>query len=130
MAKATKAEKQAAIDDLRAMIKPGDTLWTVLRHVSKSGMMRHVDVYLLAVGDDGKVRPRWLSRLISRALGYSMTTGARDSLKVPGCGMDVGFKVVYNLGAALWPNGTPQPHGTRNGSPDSAGGYALRQEWL
>lgn len=44
--------------------------------------------------------------------------------------MDMGFHVVYALGSALWPDGTPAPHGTRNGEPDTAGGYALKHEWL
>ena len=51
-------------------------------------------------------------------------------LRVSGCGMDMGFHVVYNLGYALWPDGTPEPHGTRNGAPDSDGGYALKHRWL
>jgi hypothetical protein len=42
----------------------------------------------------------------------------------------MGFAAVYNLGYALWPNGTPEPHGTRNGVPDRDGGYALKQCWL
>jgi len=49
---------------------------------------------------------------------------------VGGCGMDMGFAVVYDLGLSLWPAGTPAPHGTRNGEPDSNGGYALKHSWL
>jgi hypothetical protein len=49
---------------------------------------------------------------------------------VNGCGMDMGFSVVCNLGAMLWPMGTDTPHGTRNGAPDSAGGYALKHKWI
>jgi hypothetical protein len=47
-----------------------------------------------------------------------------------GAGMDMGFELVYRLGQAMWPNGTPEPHGTRNGQPDSDGGYALEHKWL
>lgn len=32
--------------------------------------------------------------------------------------------------AMLKPDGAPAPHGTRNGEPDTAGGYALKHEWL
>lgn len=51
-------------------------------------------------------------------------------IKIGGCGMDMGFHLVYHLGRVLWPNGTPEPHGTRNGEPDSDGGYALKQRWI
>jgi hypothetical protein len=45
---------------------------------------------------------------------------------VGGCGMDMCFHTVYLLGLAMWPQGTPEPHSRRNGTPDSNGGYALR----
>lgn len=55
---------------------------------------------------------------------------AHDAIKIGGCGMDMGFALVYELGMKLWPDGTPEPHGQRNGEPDSNGGYALRQRWI
>ena len=55
--------------------------------------------------------------LLERAAYYSMTP-------------ILGYHVVYNLGYTLWPKGTSKPHGTRNGEPDSDGGYALRQYWV
>ena len=57
-----------------------------------------------------------------------MKIGKHGGLVVGGCGFDAGFEVVYNLGSLLWPNGTPEPHGTRNREPDSTGGYALKQD--
>ena len=51
-------------------------------------------------------------------------------VKVAGCGMDMGFALVYNLGHTLWPKGTRKPHGTRNGEPDNCGGYALKHRWI
>lgn len=38
-------ERQEAIQHLRELIKPGDKVYTVLRHVSRSGMTRGIDVY-------------------------------------------------------------------------------------
>jgi hypothetical protein len=69
------------------------------------------------------------------ANAIEFTVGSRtwyfcDGITIGGCGMDMGFELVYQLGYALWPNGTPAPHGTRNGEPDTNGGYALRQRWL
>lgn len=51
-------------------------------------------------------------------------------VRVGGCGMDMGFHLVYQLGSVLWPKGTKKPHGKRNGEPDYSGGYALKHEWL
>ena len=111
--------KTESLEILRAWLKPGDTVFCVLRHVSRSGMMRHISF----LDKDH----RCLDHLIGPALGYRR---ACEGLKVSGCGMDMGFSVVYALGANMWPQGTPQPHGTRNGEPDSDGGYALKHKWL
>lgn len=121
----TKEQRDAALALLRTLLKPGQEVFTVLRHVSKSGMSRHISVF--CVGADR--RPRDISHAVGRAADYlwDMDDGG---LHVNGCGMDMGFEVVYNLGAALWPKGTPKPHGTRNGKPDSTGGYALQHRWL
>lgn len=51
-------------------------------------------------------------------------------IKCDGCGMDMGFQLVYSLGRTLWPLGTHEPHGKRNGQPDREGGYALKHRWL
>lgn len=104
------------------ILKAGDTVYTILRHVSASGMSRRIDLYTF---QDNK--PVYLSGY------YAMIQGEEppaNGYKVGGCGMDMGFHLVYTLGSMLWRDGTPEPHGTRNGEPDSNGGYALRHEWL
>ena len=53
-----------------------------------------------------------------------------NGVVVQGCGMDMGFDLVYSLGYAIWPKGTPKPHGKRNGEPDRDGGYALKHSWI
>lgn len=115
--------RQQAIETLRGMLKPNDRIYCTVRHVARSGMSRRIDFYK-ADGD----RMAYLTGLIARALDYRI--GKDRGLIVGGCGMDMGFAVVYELGYALWPNGTPEPHGTRNGEPDNVGGYALKHEWL
>src|ERR1035437_6186461 len=99
MTKAQRTEAVEAMARLREMLKPGDELTTILRHVSRSGMMRHIDVYRF--GADGS--RDYLSGLVARACDWR--TAADGSLKVCGCGMDMGFEVVYKLGATLWPVG-------------------------
>lgn len=113
---------------LLEMLAPGDRVYTVLRHVSASGMSRRIDLYKLECDGDGKASPRYLSAYAADLLGYPLH--AKGGIVAGGCGMDMGFHLVYNLGSAMWPEGTPAPHGTRNGEPDRAGGYALKHEWL
>lgn len=97
--KASKSEREEALARLREMVKPGDTLHTVLRHVSRSGMSRGIDVYKIEGGE-----PIWLSRLAAKAAGFTFDE-KRECLKVGGCGMDMGFHVVYELSHALSPDG-------------------------
>lgn len=42
--KVSKQEREEAVAQLRKMLKPGDTVHTILRHVSKSGMSRRIDL--------------------------------------------------------------------------------------
>ena len=114
------ALKAQAFKKLHKVLKPRDTVYCILRNVSRSGMSRQIDFYTK--------RMECISRDVADLLEYQTTSN--HALKVGGCGMDMGFSVVYNLGAVMWPNGTKKPHGTRNGEPDSAGGYALKHKWV
>jgi len=119
----TNKEKSESRQVLLELLKPGDTVYTVLKHVSRSGMMRHIQ---LKIARDGDICD--ITYHAARVLGGSI---AKDGgIRVAGCGMDMGFALIYNLGAVLWPNGTPEPHSTRNGEPDNDGGYALKQRWI
>lgn len=120
--KICKEDRAEALAWLRKLVKPGDRVYCVIRHVARSGMSRNIDFYVIRQN-----QPRFLTGYIGKACGYRH---ARNGLVVSGCGMDMGFAVVYELGERLWPKGTRKPHGTRNGQPDSAGGYALKHEWL
>ena len=118
------AQRDEARATLRAMLKPGATIHTKLNHVSRSGMMRVIDLY---VTEDNELRRiTWLA-CRATATTYSER---HEGMRLDGCGMDMGFHAVYNLGRALWPDGTPEPHGTRNGQPDRDGGYALKHRWI
>lgn len=116
--------KEEAVEKLKEAIKPGDTLYTQLHHVTKSGMTRYIGVR--AIKDD---YPYDYTYLVAKALGWK-TSDKHHGIKVGGCGMDMGFHLIYSLGMALWPDGTPEPHDTRNGEPDSCGGYAIQHRWL
>jgi hypothetical protein len=116
--------QHAAIDKLRDLLKPGDIIYTTLKHVSRSGMMRVIDVRVMRNNE-----PLRISWSVAQAIGYAYND-KHDGVRMDGCGMDMGFALVYRLGSVLWPNGTPEPHGTRNGEPDTCGGYALKHRWM
>ena len=152
--KVTKAERQEAIDRLREILKPGDTVYTIVKHVSRSGMQRHISPFI--VGDDCK--PQRLGHLVARAIDQRI--GDDGAVIMNGCGMDMGFDLVYQTARVLFPDGFGvvvkaylYPQGVRpatiaeadklrmsgvkfcgrNGDTygwDSNGGYALKQEWL
>jgi len=110
----------------------------ILRHVSRSGMLRVIDLVKL---DEP---PNVLS------IGYSAAEAMgdrydrdREGIRISGAGMDMGFALVYNLGRTLWPEGFPcvgercPSNDHSNGDRDYSGttthhdgGYALRHRWL
>ena len=51
MPKYTKAERAESFANLRKWLKPGDTVHTILDHVSRSGMSRNIRVVLLKDGE-------------------------------------------------------------------------------
>lgn len=141
MTRAMQAERQEAIALLREWVKPGDTVYTILRHVSRSRMQREIGVVLIQSG--ATLHPDYL---ISVALGDRI--GKHDGIIMGGWGMDMGFALIYNLGCALYPEGfgcsgdtcpsNDHSNGDRDRTPHNAdhqhwhgsGGFALRQRWL
>jgi len=120
--KYTKAEIDAIKADLRSILPPGSTIYTVLRHVSRSGMLRAIDVYAL-IPDGDKVAKFWITPKVAAVCGYSMNK-RHEALNVTGCGMDMGYDVVYNLSYALYGRVTDPALVTRDG------GYTLKHQWL
>ena len=135
MTRVNDAERQEAILQLRKMLRPGMTVYTVLRHVSRSGMSRGIDCYIIRKG-----APVWISAYVGKAIGCPQNSHdwkCQRGLRVSGCGMDMGFHVVYSLSCVLFPKGfIPAKAGRygRNGAPatelDTDGGYALQQKWI
>ena len=122
-AKGKAARAEYCKTELRALLTPGAKVYCILRSVSLSGLSRAVSLYVKSEGD-----MRNIDSLSADVLGYKLSK--KEGLLVSGCGMDMGFHLVYSLGSTLWPNGTETAHGTRNGKPDTDGGYALKHVWL
>ncbi len=112
-AKGRELEKQQAIDSLKNIfnLMPSDkrVIYCVLRSVSKSGMSRVIDFYTIENN-----KPQYLSGLIRMALGYRMAKNG--GLVIGGCGMDMGFHVVYTVASVIY-------GGDR-------GGYEIKSEWI
>ncbi len=162
MSKAQEArdEKARCIEQLREWLEPGDTVHTIIRHVARSGMSRHIGLVILSKNEDGGITDIHPNYTVAQACGYPLNKSG-DGLVVGGCGMDMGFSVVYDLSRVLFPDGF-KCSGERCGSNDHAnrsqegdcqycgdpsvlvccrdcrgkithtgdGGYALNQRWL
>ena len=123
------AARAEACATLRSMIKPGDSVYVTLKHVSRSGMYRRIAVLVSVGGEVANV-----SGLVAEAIGAKSTVGA---VGVGGCGMDMGFKIVYDLGRVLFPDGGPLECSPRAGQERRAGetierdgGYLLKHRWI
>lgn len=129
------ARKEYCLAKLRKLLKPGDTVYTVLR--SRSSMSRVYDLYIIR---DNK--PRWISMYAADAAGFRLSE-TKEGIKIRGCGLDMGTHLVYCLSAALFPDGfgcigkscPSEDH--RNGEGDYTPGhhhqdgeYALTREQL
>jgi len=88
---------------LRSWIKPGDTLYTQLQHVSRSGMMRTIQVIKIEC-TDGKPALSYLGYNVALMLNDKYDRD-REGVKVGGCGMDMGFSLVYNVSQHLFGDG-------------------------
>jgi hypothetical protein len=155
MTKAQQAKKEQALATLREMLKPGDTLYTIQQHVSRSGMHRLISTRVMTA--EGPVD---VDHLIG-ALGLFTRDNRTGALRVGGCGMDMGFHVVHNVSHMLYPEGfgcigqgdesrpstrcpsNDHSNGDRDYTPHASrldatgqghwhrsGDYALRHRWL
>ena len=117
MTRQTIAEKTAqeeAREKCREMFPPGTTVSTVLRHVSRSGMMRSISV--LAV-EDGQAYDAsyWVARAIDEKIDQK-----NGGIRISGAGMDMGWHLVYRLSNALY---CPDKY-------DHDAAYSLKQRWV
>lgn len=122
--KKTTKKEQKALDMAYAReqllthyVSEGDTVYTVLRSVSSSGMSRTIS---LKVAKDGKILD--LTYYASIVLDWPLVevNGSR-ALRVGGCGMDMGFHTVYTLSSVLFREEGEKMH--------CDAGYALNHAW-
>jgi hypothetical protein len=137
--KVNKAEYERCLEEMRKHCPPGTTVYTVLEHVSRSGMSREIRTVLLSPDGDRVVdlHPNYM---VSQILGERQ--GKSDGVILGGTGMDMGFHLVYSLSRHLYRDGfscigsgcpsNDHSNGDRDYTPHhhNDGGYALKQRWL
>lgn len=94
-------EKQESIAWLKEHIADGDTVYTILRHVSRSGMQRVVSVVLICGKGTGKTYTLHPNFHVSQALGIRLKRDGNDGLVMGGCGYDAGYQIVHDLSHVL-----------------------------
>jgi hypothetical protein len=94
-------------------VKPGTKVYTILRHVSSSGMSRNIS---LVIADGNDIAD--ITYYAAQALGDKLIESkGHRAIRVNGCGMDMGFNLVYNLSSVLFTG-------------QDRAGYVLKQAWL
>lgn len=101
-------EQQTAKENILKLLDKGVTVFTILRHVSKSGMSRNISLVVIDPEGKGIYDITWLASQV-----LEMKRADDGGITIRGCGMDMGFELVYRLGSEIYDDG-----------------YALKQEWL
>src|SRR3989304_5798546 len=92
---------EIAKQKLKDMLPPGTTVYTVLRHVSQSGMFRIIDMQIKTETGISRIPPYLLDDV-----GFYYKQDKREAgYRVSGCGMDMGFAIVYDLARILYNEG-------------------------
>ena len=94
------------------------TVYTILRSTSASGMTRHISLVVAGIDNAGKPALFDITYHVSKVLGDKLSErNGHRTIKVNGCGMDMGFHLVYSLSSVLF------------AGRDRAG-YELSQRWI
>lgn len=133
---------ERALMALRANIKLGDTVFTILRHVSTSHLSRRISVHTFPGFDEsGRLEIRTWDHNVA-ALGIGRQVPDKQGIHIEGMGQDMGFHIVYEMGRSLFPEGFTCPgkncnsNDHRNGDRNykrhhhNDGGYAFRHRWI
>ncbi len=127
MPRYSKSEVSESLEVLRKAMRKGSTVYVTVGHVAKSGMSHTIHVRTMT-----RNAPLQWDWHVARVLGLTLTD---DGVRIGGCGMDMGFYIVYQLGRKLWPKGSKLPKGARGRNGDTSGfekdgGYLLTHRWL
>lgn len=118
MSKSLSAQMQAdTAYHIKNWLEKGDyQVYTILRHVSRSGMFRVIQLVTFVDNE-----PVFMGYSVAKLLGYNYDSD-REGIKVSGTGMDMGYHLVNSLSSFLYRN--------EDGSYSHDGAYKLRHRWL
>ena len=100
---------------LLELAKINPTVYCVLNHVSTSGMTRRISFFMVEYYQNVPQITN-ISWYVANILDYKRNS-KDGGLTVSGCGMDMGFAVVYDLSSVLYGH-------------ENRGGYNLKSQWL
>jgi hypothetical protein len=135
-------ERQQALKMLQELLPPSTTVYTILTHVSRSGLTRRVRLFAI---DWKQASPSYRYSLLDITYWAALVTGHRcddNGLEIGGTGFDAQFEAVAILSRKLYPQGFDctgdhcPSNEHRNGDHDrtphhhESSGYALRQQNL
>jgi hypothetical protein len=103
---------------LEDYLKDTNTVYTVRRGVSSSGLTQYVSLMVPGLNQEGKPELYNITWHASKVLGEKLHD--RDGhrvIKVQGGGMDLGFHLVYSLSSVLYAG-------------QDRAGYVLSHRWL
>jgi hypothetical protein len=98
---------------LRDLLGDQPNVYTILRSVSSSGTSRHISLKTIHRGeliDITYLAARVMGDKVSEKLGH-------NTIRVNGCGMDMGFHLVYGLSSVLYAG-------------QDRAGYVIKQRWI
>lgn len=105
----SKDKQKEIIKELKKAFPKGSTAYTKLIHCSQSGMTRIIGVIGIK-----KNEPNYYSYKVGELLDYKHADKFGEyGVKVGGCGMDMGFHLIYQLSSILYKDG-----------------YAINQRWI
>ena len=95
--------------DLKEYFPEGSTAYTTVTKVAPSGMSRHIKVTKTRKGSEEILNWSYqIAKLLD--MKYKDKTA---SIYIQGCGMDMGFHLIYDLSSELYGDG-----------------YAIKQRWI
>ncbi len=99
-------------------LKETNTVYTVLRGVSSSGLTQYVSLMVPGLDHDGKPDIFNITWHASNVLGDKLhDKHGHRVIKLQGGGMDLGFHIVYSLSSVLYAG-------------QDRAGYVLKHRWL
>lgn len=86
-----KLQKNAALETLKEILKEGDTVYGIVKNVSKSGLSRVMRFYVIK--ENAPIRLTWL---VGELLG-ARYSDKFEGIVIRGCGLDVYADTVFRV---------------------------------